>query len=252
MSIDVQETVSEGFSRATQRNGLILVGVYFVVQLINTAISTTMAQNAMNRVGGQMGQMPGGMGPFGGAGTVQGLTLPLPTPVLWLLMLVLGIVGVLLTLTASRLFVSDETESIPEEYYKRNLFGGFINLFIGSIVLAIMVGIGLVLLVVPGIFLAVSFAFMVFVVSVEDESFIEGLSRSWDLAKGNRLDIFLVMLVIFVIGFVLNLVVGGVAVVLPAAIGDVATSAVSGFVSVFGIASLAQVYRTLTTESAAA
>lgn len=251
MSIDVQETVSEGFDRATARNGLILAAVYFVVQLINIAVSNTQAQNAMEQMGGQM---PGGFGPLGGAAgpeAVQGITLPLPSPVLALLSLALALVGVLLTLVAARLFVSDETETVPEEYYQRNLVGGFINLLIGSIVMAILVGIGLILLIVPGIFLLVSFAFMIFVVSVEDESFVEGLSRSWDLAQGNRLDIFLVMLVIFVIGFVLNLVAGAALFALPATIADVVTAAVSGFMSVFGIASIAQIYRTLTAEGEA-
>ena len=47
------------------------------------------------------------------------------------------------------------------------------NLFIGA-----AVSVGFVLLVVPGVYLAISFLFAVFVVGVEDERAVDALRRS--------------------------------------------------------------------------
>ena len=249
IDIDVVETLRDGFDRTVARTGLMMVAVYGIVQLINIAVSNTMAQNALQRMSGQM---PGGFGPFGAPQAVSGITLPLPTPLLWLLTILLGLAGVALTLVAARLFVSDETETIPEEFYQRNMVSGFIHLLIGSIVAGIMIAIGFVLLIVPGLFLLVSFAFFQFYVAVEDESFVDALSDSWELAGGHRLDIFLVMLGVFVVGIVVGIVGGIVGAVLPAVLGNVVTAGLNGFTTVFGIASVAQIYRTLTGSVATA
>ena len=67
----------------------------------------------------------------------------------------------------------------------------------------LLVGLGFLLLIVPGVYWALTYALAVAVMAIERVSFSEAMSRSSDLVKGNRGRIFL----IFVLNLVLNMVI---------------------------------------------
>lgn len=113
---------------------------------------------------------------------------------------------------------------------------------------SIAVAIGLVLLVVPGIFLAVSFAFAQVYVAVENQGPFEAISSSWSLASGNRLSIFLLGLVLVGIGLVVGLVGTALGFVSPP-FGTLLSLLVTPFVSVFTSAVLVEAYLQLTRAS---
>lgn len=68
---------------------------------------------------------------------------------------------------------------------------------------AMLVGLGIGLLVVPGVYWAITYALATSVMAIERVSFSEAMSRSGDLVRGNRGRIAL----IFLLGFVLNVII---------------------------------------------
>ena len=84
-----------------------------------------------------------------------------------------------------------------------------------TIVVAILVSIGLVLFIVPGIILALVWFVAVPVLIIEDKGVFDSMSRSGELTKGNRWRIFGLMLVVYIGVFVVFLIAALIAAVLP-------------------------------------
>lgn len=82
--------------------------------------------------------------------------------------------------------------------------------FITSLVVSLVVGIGFVLLVIPGIFLLVKLAFSMYFVVDKGQGPIEAIKSSWDMTKGR----FVNFLVFFIVVGLLN-VVAALLLVLP-------------------------------------
>jgi len=123
-----------------------------------------------------------------------------------------------------------------------------LNYVVGSIVFAIVVGLGFVALVIPGIFLLVTLAFWTVFVAVEDETFVAGFRRSWALTRGHRLRLLLlgitVLLLTIAVSAVFSLggVVGGPVGSFLGAVGAAIAGAVT---TVFSLAALAAAYNQL-------
>jgi uncharacterized membrane protein len=81
---------------------------------------------------------------------------------------------------------------------------------IAALVYAVMVGIGIILLIVPGIILAIVFAFYGFhIVDTGDTNPVEALRRSADITRGHRWQLFLLGLLLLginILGILLLLV----------------------------------------------
>lgn len=75
-----------------------------------------------------------------------------------------------------------------------------------GIVASILITIGMMLLIVPGIILACGLAATVAVVVAEDLGPIDALKRSWELTRGYRMTIFLATLAIGLLSFVVQMV----------------------------------------------
>lgn len=88
-------------------------------------------------------------------------------------------------------------------------------LIVGGVIAALGVGIGLVLLIVPGLYLLTRWSLIVPVIVLEDRRAGESFSRSAELVRGHGWEVFGVVVVTLLIAFVLRIVVIALLAPLP-------------------------------------
>jgi hypothetical protein len=248
--MDVEKALRSGFERTKERSGLLLIAVFFVIQLASAIAS----QSSTARTLEQVDQLP----PFLRDTVLQGAVEPgplafgLPQPVITLLGLATTVLSITAVIVAYRVFAADARETIPEEAYKRNIGMATLNGVVAGLVFGVLVAIGILLLVVPGIYLITALVFFLIFIALEDDSFIDSLSSSWNLTKGRRMSVFLLLVALLVVQIVVGIVggIGGAVVgfVVPqlGAIVDVAVGAALG---VYSLAVLTDAYFQLRDES---
>lgn len=185
MSLDIGQAFGRGIDRVATRVGGILVAVWFGLQLVSSASMLTLLQPMLPA-------QPSFQ-------TMPGVVLPVPPAVAGLLFVLAWLVSLALYVVYARVAVAGPTDTIPDEFYSHRMGGAMAHLFVAFILVGFLVGIGMVLLIVPGLFLAVSFAFVLFYVAVEDDGAIAAMKHSWGLASGNRLRVFLLLLLVGVV-----------------------------------------------------
>ncbi|GAA0523889.1 hypothetical protein SAMN04488066_106137 [Halorubrum aquaticum] len=124
-----------------------------------------------------------------------------------------------LTVVTIRTFVGGHTRAIPSEYYTRNIVPVLLNSLVGGLIYGVLMFVGSVLFVIPGIIAYVAFIFMIVYVAVEDKNFIAGFRDSWQLTRGHWLRLFGLLLVVVagiglisgVLTAITSLVVGAIA-----------------------------------------
>lgn len=216
MALQLGRAVSDGIRRVfTRTGGILFVGLLAIQLLTQTAVNSAV-----------LGFLPSeAMTEFAGSG---GLALPVSGSVGLALFGVTSVLGAVYFVVLSRAFAQPfcELSTFPAGYADR-LGRATFSAVIGGIVVSISVGIGTVLLFLPGIFLAASFMFFIFAISVEDRGIYASLKRSWGLARGSRLKLSLLVILSAVFGGI----VGGVAPVLDLAglplVADLATVVLS-------------------------
>lgn len=108
------------------------------------------------------------------------------------------------------------------------LFGGMpflVRGFVTSLLFGLIIGVGLILLIVPGIYLALRlWPFLYFIVD-RDAGIVESLSLSWEYTSGNEVNgilLFLMGTVLFILGLALCVI--GLFVTMPIAYALIAIS----------------------------
>jgi len=257
MSIDIGAALSRGFDRTIQKNGLILVGLFFVVNAVQTVITESFLKQFVERLFTELSSEatgPDSQEALREAQSTVGDAFPLayldrPVGVLAGLWLLIAVVGIVVNIGAIRTFVGDQTDRLPVENFTRRLVWTLLNLIVGLVIYGIVVSIGFVLLVIPGIFFAVAFFFYNYEIIVNEKNVIEAFSASWALTSGNRLLLFVLGLIFFVLGLLVTQVIGFV---LPGntAASSIGTTLINTVITVFGIAVAAQAYNQLRQEDA--
>ncbi|MBN2615719.1 MAG: hypothetical protein JXR71_08505 [Bacteroidales bacterium] len=101
-----------------------------------------------------------------------------------------------------------------EDFEIKDMFAAFgpnyWNVLVANLLVTVVVGLGFVLLIVPGIYLACKLAFVPFLITDKGMKFSDAFSASWDLTKGHGWTIFLMGLLAIpiVIGGLILLGVG--------------------------------------------
>jgi len=250
MSLDIEAALREAYDRTLARNGLILVGVYFVVSLLSTVASQTQAAQTAD----QLEDIPF----FADAGILEPgpLAVPaLPSALVSLLSIAMSVATVVVAITVYRVFASEERETVPEEAYRRGIGVATLNGVVATIIFGILVAVGLVLLIIPGIFLAVSLLFFLVFVALEDKSFIDSLQASWGLTQGRRLSVFLLLVALLIITVVVSIVGGIVAAVFGSAVplvGSLINIAIGAALFVFSLGVITDAYFQLREENESA
>jgi hypothetical protein len=239
MPINITRMLKQGYSRSIKRNGLMLMGIIFILSVLNGVLGLSVDRWVTRQQ-------------FTASGIQADPSLLVPPLGAGIVSFVLGIALLVVSIAAIRVFVSDETEHLPQEYFTRNMIWDGLNLFVGMIVYGIIIGLGLVALVVPGIFLLVTLAFWTVYVAVEDQNFITAFRSSWGLTRGYRLNLLFLGVAVVLLSALVNLVFGLGDLASGSFAGDIVAlvfaQAASAITTVFSAAVLATAYTELTSH----
>jgi hypothetical protein len=97
-----------------------------------------------------------------------------------------------------------------------------------SLLAAIAIGIGLILIIVPGLFLITIWAVIVPVIVIEQSGALASFGRSRELVRGRGWHVFGTLVVVYVILIVVGAVLGLIFSALPHALGSGLSSVISG------------------------
>jgi MFS family permease len=86
-----------------------------------------------------------------------------------------------------------------------------LSILAGSIITGILIFVGLLALIIPGIILAIMFSLVVQTIIVEDTGALESLSRSRRLVSNRWLKTFVLLLVLYIILGIVSLIAGQIA-----------------------------------------
>ena len=254
--MDIEKALKTGFEKTQQKNGLILIAVFFAISLISTIASQSQAAQAMQQFDQFFDQLPSDFretpfADFAGGGP---LAFDIPSSLISLMNLGSSIAYIVAAIVAYRVFASEVRDKIPSDAYS-GLLMPTINGIIGGIVFGIIVVIGLILLIVPGIYLLTALYFFLIFIALEDDNFLEALQSSWGLTKGRRLSVFLLFVALFIVGIVVA-IIGGIASAIlgvgSAQLGAIVGLAINAAFTVFIFGAIVDAYYQLREDEPAA
>jgi hypothetical protein len=155
-----------------------------------------------------------------------------------LLTLVVGAVAQILTVRATTgpLGADAGAEFVPAI---QAALPKFVPVFLTSLLVQVLVSLGMVFLIVPGVFLAVMLLVSTVACILEDRSPVEALKRSRELTRGNRwrvLGLVLILALLFIgVGLLVAIPTAAAGIVpgIGALVGRVLASAAEGLLGVF-------------------
>lgn len=240
MSLDVGRAIREGIGRMNTPMGRQLVLVFLVVRFLSTVVSHTLT--AANR--SLIEQLPTEAPPIPVGPETTPFALPLPIAPALFLTLAMAFGAEAAHIAAVRFVVADDYRSVTVDDLTHRLGWTTLRGFIAGIIAFVAVTIGLVLFVLPGIFLAISFLFVRQEIAVRDVSVIDALADSWSLTAGNRVEVAIVLLVLVAVGVVASLPGFAAAFVSPV-IQSLVAIVISTATTVFGIGVVSRAYAQL-------
>jgi hypothetical protein len=129
----------------------------------------------------------------------------------------LSMIGIALVLRFVRGEIIDSTT-----LFNRFSLNRFLQYAIGSIVMGVAVLIGLVLFIVPGIYIGVRLSFTLFLIVDTEMDFMTALKTSWAMTEGRVLELFLLGLIVGVILLLLTIVTLFIGILATAPVGSIA------------------------------
>jgi hypothetical protein len=235
MSLQIGDAIGDGVRRAFTYSGGVLMALMLGYQLLFVGSVNTVTASFLPAAVQE--------------GNSLGLVLPVPVAVAGGLLAVGFLLGTALYLVATRALTRRRSElgSLPSELFTRRIGRATLSALGANLVVSVVVMIGFVLFVVPGIFAALSFLFVVFAIGVEDERAIDAMRRSWELASGDRWLLLGLLIIVAVVTSVGSAIGGALAVVSPLA-SQVASLALSSVFAVVSYGILADAYLQLSEE----
>lgn len=236
MTLRIGKTVGDGIGRATTYSGGVLMVLLLVYQVVLVGSTNRIALETLPPEARQPDQF--------------GFAFPVPIAVAAGLTVLGLLFGTLLYIVAARALTrnTDDLSSLPSDLFTRRIGRALLSAIGAGIIISIAVVIGMLLLVVPGLFLLVSFIFVVFAIAVEDQRALDSMRRSWSIASGNRWRLFALLLIVG-IGSSIFSSFGSVLSVVDPLVGQLASIAISAVLGVVIYGILAEAYLQLREET---
>jgi len=246
MSLSVGEALRDGLGRTFERNGLLLMAVFVGLRAVSTVAADTLTR-ANLELARQLEAFPSEAVPTGLAGLAETPTpyaLPVNLAMAFVLMMAVALVAEAVRIVAVRTLVSERRDTIPAAYARRNIVLATLNGFVGGIVVLTLTTIGLVALVLPGLFVGLSFFFIRQEIAVQDKNFVDAMAGSWELATGHRLELLWLGLALALVGLVASIPGFLIGMTAPG-VGTAVGVLMRAVVLVFSVASVARAYEQL-------
>lgn len=244
MSLDIGAAIENGLERSLKRNSIILMGIFALVSLISTVFGDSMTKAII-----ESGALGGPVQP-GALASATPLALDISPMLSGAMLLLVSLVSAAITVGAIRLFISEETESVPTEIFTDNILWVLANIIIGSIFFAIVLGIGFVAFLIPGVFLLSALYFWNFYIIDEGQNFFQAMKSSWRDTKDNRIRTLALLLIVLIatgtFSIITSLILGFLGgLVAGTAGGSVLSIIPSAIVTVFTLATFTEAYKQL-------
>lgn len=232
MTLSIGASLQNGLRRSATRSGLVVFLLTLVYQIVLIAATNTLAVDLLQQIG--VDDVP-----------AVGVTLPVS-----MLVAAAIAVGALLFGLASypisvRLLSREQTAlaTLPRSLFTRRLGRLVVSTLAVTLVMTPPIVLGF-LLIVPGLYLAVSLQFTVFAIATEDAGPLTAFRRSWTLATGNRWRLLGMLLVVAaLIGLASGL--GTLAAAISPAAGQVVAAIATAAAVVVTYGVLADAFRQL-------
>ena len=233
MALQIGRAFQDGIDELLSERGAVFAGVFIVYGLLSSVVWASLSQAFTELF---LGQLPSDAQVNQAAmagGTPLALDLPLAVAAVGAL--VLFVVNEALNIVAVRAFASDDREPIPDNVGRR--LGKTVGIAIAAgILTTIAVGIGLVLLIIPGLVFALLFFFVRQEIALNDSGIIESISNSVGIVTDNLLAAFVLAVVLAVLGVVLSGAFSFLPISLPPMVLTTVSTVLSSVVGVFSIA----------------
>jgi hypothetical protein len=234
MALQIGSTLEEAGYRLFSRTGAILLAAFLALLLSFQALFNTILATTYTRLG------------YGEIAAALPLTLDIPLLVAGAGIAVGFVLSLYLTIVSFRTFVAGSRERFPDGAFTRNVPLALVNVFVGGIVYGLLVFLGSLLLLIPGIFACVAFIFMMSYVIVDDRNFVAALKKSYRLTECDRLALFGLLFIVIAAAGLVGGVVGLVgALALPQAAAQLPTVLIQPLVSLYSTAVIAVAFEQL-------
>ncbi|AEM56218.1 hypothetical protein HISP_03070 [Haloarcula hispanica N601] len=233
MALQIGRAFQDGIDELLSERGAMFAGVFIVYGLLSSVVWASLSQAFTELF---LGRLPSDaqVNQAAMAGGTP-LALDLPLAVAGVGALVLLILNEALNIVAIRAFASDDREPIPDNVGRR-LGRTVVVAIAAGILTTIAVGIGLILLIIPGLVFGLLFFFVRQEIALNDSGVIESISNSVSVVIDNLLATFVLAIVLVVLGFVLGGAVSFLPISLPPMVLATVSTVFSSVVSVFSIA----------------
>jgi hypothetical protein len=233
MALQIGRAFQDGIDELLSERGAVFAGVFIVYGLLSSVVWASLSQAFTELF---LGQLPSDAQVNQAAmagGTPLALDLPLAVAAVGAL--VLFVVSEALNIVAVRAFASGDRDPIPDNVGRR--LGKTVGVaIVAGILTTIAVGIGIVLLIIPGLVFALLFFFVRQEIALNDSGIIESISNSVGIVTDNLLAAFVLAVVLAVLGVVLGGAFSFLPISLPPMVLTTVSTVLSSVVTVFSIA----------------
>ncbi|MDQ2071251.1 hypothetical protein ACODNH_13325 [Haloarcula sp. NS06] len=243
MALQIGRAFQDGIDELLSERGAIFAGAFIVYGLVSSVVYASLSRAFTELF---LGQLPSDV-QVSQAAMAGGtpLALDLPLAVAGVGALVLFVVNEALNIVAIRAFASDDREPIPDNVGRR--LGKTVAIAIAAgILTSLAVGIGIILLIIPGLLFALLFFFVRQEIALNDSGIAESIGNSVSIVIDNLLATFVLAIVLAVLGIVLGGAFSFLPVSLPPMVLVTVSTVFSGVVSVFSIAVMTVAYLQVT------